>query len=106
MEKKNVLPEFQKQLLFNVEYKLFRDSEVLIADWSDLSPILKNHSIQFVNGMTHISIIYQKTIANKEEKYHLYCIYWWILSSEIWSVKHRRIKFEMVEVPRETFSKG
>jgi hypothetical protein len=28
MEKKNILPELQRQLLFIVEYKLYRDNEV------------------------------------------------------------------------------
>jgi len=74
MEKKNILPELQKQLLFVIEYKLVRDSE--------------------------------KTIANKEKKYYLYRLDWWVLSSEIWSVKFKQIKFEMVKVPWETFSKG
>jgi len=56
--------------------------------------------------MSRFSTIYQKTIANKEKKYYLYRLDWWVLSSEIWSVKFKQIKFEMVKVPWETFSKG
>jgi len=32
MEKKNILPELQRQLLFIVEYKLYRDNEKIIAN--------------------------------------------------------------------------
>ena len=107
MEKKNILPELQRRLLFVVEYKLYRDNEVTNTRMALIFPYsVLIHSIQFVNSKSWSSIICQKIIANKEEKYYLHRLYWWILSSEIWSVKYRRVKFEMVKVPWETFSKG
>jgi hypothetical protein len=47
MEKKNILPELQKQLLFIVEYKLVRDSEVINGKlvWSFPYSLESIHSI-------------------------------------------------------------
>jgi hypothetical protein len=51
MEKKNIMPELQRQLLFDVEYKLYRDNEVTNTRMALIFPYsVLIHSIQFVNS--------------------------------------------------------